>query len=109
MRFTRTVDGQRLAALRGLRSREVIAHELRSRGHATDAKAIWRWENGRNQPNARILPDYAEALGAASVDELYSDAEDDEEAASMQPTQREVLETLYGALGLALGRERESA
>lgn len=83
MKFTKSVDGQRLAELRGKRSREWIAHELRSRGHATDAKAIWRWENGRNQPNARVLPDYAEVLGADSVDELYGDAEDEEAALSL--------------------------
>jgi hypothetical protein len=81
MAFTKTIDGNRLAALRGKRSREWVAHELRSRGHATDAKAIWRWENGHNQPNARVLPDYAEVLGAPSVEDLYSD--DEEEDASM--------------------------
>ena len=82
MRFVaKSVSGQRLSALRGKRSREWVAHELRNRGHATDAKAIWRWENGRNQPNARVLPDYADVLGAESVDELYGD--DDEEEPSM--------------------------
>lgn len=69
----------RLLALRGKRSREVIAHELRRRGHGTDAKAIWRYETGRNQPSARVLPDYADVLGA-SMSDLFSESDDDEES-----------------------------
>ncbi len=80
---TREINPARLLALRGRRSREVIAHELRKRGHATDAKAIWRWETGKNQPSSRILPDYAEALGAPSVEELYGDDEDEESHPAM--------------------------
>lgn len=79
---TSSINHDRLRALRGKRSREVIAHELRRRGHATDAKAIWRWERGKNQPSARVLPDYAEVLGAKSVDELYG-TDDEEESESM--------------------------
>lgn len=89
------IDGGKLKALRGKTSREAVAHELRRRGHATDAKAVWRWENGRNQPSASVLPDYADALGAESVDELYAD--DDAEAASMQPLGRDIGE-LFTAL-----------
>lgn len=77
----RAINAERLMALRGKRTREVIAHELRRRGHGTDAKAIWRYETGRSNPSARVLPDYAEVLGAGSVDELYSD--DDEEEHSL--------------------------
>lgn len=79
MRVTE-ISGTRLRDLRGQRSREVVAHAMRSRGHATDAKAIWRWETSRSQPSARILPDLAEVLGADSVDELYADDEDEEAA-----------------------------
>jgi hypothetical protein len=79
---TTTVSATTLRRLRGKRSREVVAHELRRRGHATDAKAIWRWETGKNQPSAGVLPDYAEVLGAESVDELYAD-DDEEPAAAM--------------------------
>lgn len=75
----RVINPDALRAFRGKRSREVIAHELRRRGHGTDAKALWRYETGRSQPHARILPDYAAVLGAGSVDELYGD-EDDEES-----------------------------
>lgn len=77
----REISATRVRQLRGQRSREVIAHDLRKRGHGTDAKAIWRYETGRSQPHSRLLPDYAEVLGARSVDELYAD--DDEEAAPM--------------------------
>lgn len=79
---TTTVSPERLVRLRGTRSREVIAHELRRRGHGTDAKAIWRYETGRNQPSARVLPDYAAALGVGSVDELYG-SDDEEESDPM--------------------------
>lgn len=87
------INPSRLRALRGKRSREDIAHQLRSRGHGTDAKAIWRYEAGRSQPNARILPDYAAVLGAKSVDELYISDDDDEEAASM-PLARDLASAL---------------
>lgn len=75
---TREINPSRLIALRGKRSREVIAHEMRRRGHGTDAKTIWRYETGRNQPSSRVLADYADVLGAGSVEELYGE-EDDEE------------------------------
>lgn len=75
----REINPQVVRSLRGKRSREVIAHALRDRGHGTDAKAIWRYETGRSQPNARVLIDYSEVLGAASVDELYSGTSDDDE------------------------------
>jgi transcriptional regulator with XRE-family HTH domain len=68
---TGQVNTEILKAKRGKKSRESVAHELRKRGHATDAKAIWRWETGRNQPSARVLPDLAEVLGVVSVDDLY--------------------------------------
>lgn len=80
---TKEVSASRLQALRGKRSREVIAHELRKLGHGTDAKAIWRYETGRNQPSARVLSDYAGVLGVP-VEELFGDPrlepdDDDEE------------------------------
>lgn len=85
---TKEVSPTRLAALRGKRSREVIAHELRKLGHGTDAKAIWRYETGRNQPSARVLSDYAAVLGVGAVEDLYgngsdenAEADDDSEAA----------------------------
>lgn len=78
----KSVQPKRLAELRGKRSREVIAHELRKRGHGTDAKAIWRYETGRNQPSARVLPDYAEVLGA-EIDDLYGDEDDEESETDM--------------------------
>lgn len=83
MRVTE-ISGTRLRDLRGKRSREVVAHEMRQRGHATDAKAVWRWETSRSQPSARILPDLAEVLGADSVDELYAADEDEEAAPPME-------------------------
>lgn len=76
---TTNVNPGRLVALRGKQSREVIAHELRKRGHGTDAKAIWRYETGRNQPSARVLPDYASVLGVP-MDDLYVAEDDDEES-----------------------------
>lgn len=82
---TATVNPATLRRLRGKRTREVIAHELRQRGHATDAKAIWRWENRRNQPSARVLPDLASVLGARSVEELYM-ADDDEDESEQVAT-----------------------
>lgn len=72
------LSADRLRSLRGKRSREVIAHELRRRGHGTDAKAIWRYETGRSQPSARLLADYAAVLGAESVDALYTEDDDEE-------------------------------
>lgn len=76
---TKAISAERLIALRGKRSREDIAHELRKRGHGTDAKSIWRYETGRSNPLARLLPDYANILGAASVDELYASDGDEED------------------------------
>lgn len=78
---TREINTLALIRLRGKRSKALIAHELRKRGHGTDAKSIWRYENGHSQPNARILPDLADVLGAGSIDELFLD--DEAEAASM--------------------------
>jgi len=96
----REIDGNKLRAFRGKVSREDVAHKLRDRGHATDAKAVWRWENGHNQPNARVLLDYADVLGCR-LEELYD--EDDEEAA---PAMAEnLLEVLYTQLGQALGKQ----
>lgn len=91
------INPNKLLRLRGKRSREVIAHQLRARGHGTDAKAIWRYETGRSQPNARVLPDYAAVLGASSVDELYADDEDEEAAPTMQ-THHDMLAALAVAL-----------
>lgn len=86
------INPGRLLTLRGKRSREDVAHQLRNRGHGTDAKAIWRYETGRSQPNARVLPDYAAVLGV-SVDELYTD--DEEDSSSMATTAEiEFLEAL---------------
>lgn len=79
---TREINPARLIALRGKRSREVVAHELRRRGHGTDAKSIWRYETGKNQPSARILADLADVLGARTVEELYSEDEEEEAAPS---------------------------
>lgn len=94
MRAT-TVNPATLRRLRGKRSREVIAHELRVRGHATDAKAIWRWENRRNQPSARVLPDYAEVLGAPSLEALYGDDDEEEDALSgLTREEQELLDRL---------------
>lgn len=67
---TKTVDAGKIREARGKNTREVIAHALRQRGHATDAKAIWRWETGKNQPSARVLPDLAEVLGL-KIDDLF--------------------------------------
>lgn len=100
----REISPERLMKLRGKRSREVIAHELRGRGHGTDAKAIWRWEKGHNQPSARVLPDYATVLGCSSVEELYGEDEDEEAARPMG--QMSILEALYEQLTIALGKER---
>lgn len=99
---TSTVNPERLLSLRGKRSREVVAHELRKRGHGTDAKAIWRYETGRNQPSARVLPDYAAVLGVP-MDDLYGDA-DDAEAASMPLSgdPRDMLAVLAHALNQAI-------
>lgn len=69
----REVSSERIRELRGKRSREVIAHALRRRGHGTDAKTIWRWEKGA-QPQGRVLADLADVLGAESIEELYDDA-----------------------------------
>jgi transcriptional regulator with XRE-family HTH domain len=63
------VDPARLRALRGTLSREELASRLRTAGARADAKAVWRWETGRNVPSTRVLPVYAAALGV-SVDEL---------------------------------------
>lgn len=91
----REVSPEVVRELRGVRSREVIAHALRGRGHGTDAKSIWRYETGKSQPSARILPDYAEVLGAESVEELYGEgASDDDEEDSSMPTHAEMLEAL---------------
>lgn len=99
------VSPSTLLALRGKRSREVIAHELRKRGHGTDAKAIWRYETGRNQPSARILPDYASVLGVASVDDLY--ATDDAEEDRLHPAlDIHLLEQVYLAVGAAVALEK---
>lgn len=98
------VNPSKLLSLRGKRSREVIAHELRKRGHGTDAKAIWRYETGRNQPSARILPDYASVLGVASVDDLY--ATDDAEEDRLPPLDLHLLEQVYLAVGAALALEK---
>jgi transcriptional regulator with XRE-family HTH domain len=68
----RTVDAEKIREARGKNSREVVAHALRQRGHATDAKAIWRWETGKNQPSARVLPDLAEVLGL-KIDDLFEE------------------------------------
>lgn len=96
----------RLIALRGRRTREVIAHALRGRGHGTDAKAIWRYETGRSQPNVRLLADYADVLGAGSVDELF--VEDEEEAArtvaaaaALEAPSEEMLDALAFAIDAA--------
>lgn len=77
MKTKQQLSTVRLLSLRGTRSREVIAHEMRKRGHATDAKAIWRYETGRSQPRTRILSDYAEVLGV-TVEELFDDDEEDD-------------------------------
>jgi len=79
----KTISPGRLSDLRGKRSREWVAHELRKRGFGTDAKTIWRWEKGHNSPSGRILSDYSQVLGC-SVEDLYEDesngtSEDDDE------------------------------
>ena len=107
---TRELNTSRLLALRGKRSREVIAHELRKKGHGTDAKSIWRYETGRSQPNARVLFDYADVLGAETVDALYAD--DDAEAALLRDVKQSgasLLETLYAEIGHALGKNEVAA
>lgn len=98
------VSPTRLLALRGKRSREVIAHELRKCGWGSDAKAIWRYETGRNQPSARILPDYARILGVASVDDLYGDADDAEDR--LPSLDIHLLEQVYLAVGAAVALEK---
>lgn len=85
---TQTVNSTRLREARGQRTREVIAHSLRQRGHATDAKAIWRWETRKNQPSARVLPDLAEVLGLEISDLFESDDEDEEDADAMEELTR---------------------
>lgn len=99
------VNPSTLRTRRGKRSREVIAHELRKRGHGTDAKAIWRYETGRNQPSARILPDYASVLGVASVDELYATSDDAEDRLP-RSLDIHLLEQIYLAVGGALELQR---
>lgn len=99
MRFSE-VSGGKLRDLRGKRSRELVAHELRKLGHGTDAKAIWRYETGRSQPSARILPDYAAVLGVDSIDELYGDDGDEEEAA-LHPLARDLAIELTRVLRVA--------
>lgn len=69
----RKVSPDRLRELRGKRHRTVIADAMRQRGHGTDAKTIWRWENGAS-PHPNVLPDLADILGAGSIEELYDDA-----------------------------------
>jgi len=101
---TKSVNSQLLLRLRGRRSREVIAHDLRRLGHGTDAKSIWRYETGRNQPSARLLPDYAAVLGieVASLFSEDGDSDDDDEEADpmvalMGAIRRVVREEMKGA------------
>lgn len=101
----RTVDAEKIREARGKDSREVIAHALRQRGHATDAKAIWRWETGKNQPSARVLPDLAEVLGL-KIDDLFEDVTPPFERSRVRdmdaPLDRDDFEML-GALMARLG------
>lgn len=99
----RVIVPERLSELRGKRSREVIAHELRRRGHGTDAKAIWRWEKGHNTPSARVLSDYAAVLGC-TVDELFGDDEDEEAA----PEMREAFDLFVALMSRINAKERVS-
>lgn len=90
------IDAKKLRTLRGTRSREVIAHRLRARGHGTDAKSIWRYETGRSRPGARILADYAEVLGAKSLDDLYADDSEEEMLMVLLQHAREAESALTG-------------
>jgi transcriptional regulator with XRE-family HTH domain len=86
----REIHCARLRAARAAKgwSRDTLAYEVRRRipnnEYLTSARSIQRWESGKNQPAAAIVPVLGEALGV-SVSYLYGEdedgSEDDEEAA----------------------------
>lgn len=59
-----------------------LASRLRERGYGTTQTTVSRWESGQ-EPRGYVLAALAEELGV-KVDELFG-ADEDEEAASMQP------------------------
>lgn len=67
------------ARLRAGLTQADVAYRLREHGHKANERSIRRWESGQHAPHANVVPALAEALGV-SIDELYGDPEDDEEA-----------------------------
>lgn len=64
--------------------------------------SISDWERGDNAPSGRHVASLSREL-EIPAEKFYD--EDDEEAASMQPFGRDILEALHYSLGVALGKE----
>lgn len=98
----RAVSGTKIRELR--ESRRLTQHDLasilRRAGFGTTQTTVSRWEDGQ-KPQSSVIPALAEALGVGLLD-LYSD--EDEEAHASMPPHRDMMETLYYALGFALGK-----
>lgn len=89
-------------------TQEDVAHGLRQQGFKATAKSISRWENGDNDPRASVIPVLADVLGT-SIDDLYTDDEDEDSDAADQPTTAELLDALQPfALLLEKARHTET-
>jgi transcriptional regulator with XRE-family HTH domain len=55
-----------------------LAHEIRRHGFKTNGATVSKWERGVVAPRAGVLPALAAALDA-SIDDLYAEANPDED------------------------------
>lgn len=78
---TKRLSHDRLYELRlqSGKSQADVAHELRNRGFRVDPTAISRWERGKHEPGAGVIPSLAEVYGVAT-DELYTSDDDEDES-----------------------------
>ena len=98
-------DGRKLKALRGSRSwdQHKLADAARTHGVGITQSQVSRYENGQ-EPGGRNALALAKALDV-KVEELYSDDEDEDEAAVFVPSDS-LLDTLQFALDAA--REKKA-
>lgn len=95
--------GTRLKALREHRkiTQHDLANRLRDRGFGTTQTTVSRWESGQ-VPRGYVARALADELGT-TIDDLFAD--DDEEAASMQPTSDLFSELLDRAIRAEVSRQ----
>lgn len=87
----RRFSGENLHRIREQRRilQDDLAHQLRRRGFGTTQATVSRWENGQ-EPRAHVIGALADILGV-TVDELYGDAEEEEDSLSGSAAEQEFL------------------